>query len=291
MVINHLLFNNTFCKILILCLLSFQASGQKLKFKSTPWSDNWQVELKTGASALLTPVPDKYLRLINKVNIPLNIPGPHGSISIKKSVTPHFEMGYQYDYIRIQGKVNVKNTDVEVLTKAYTHNYLIQYNFKKIVDDRPLFNYYLYYRIGGISLKNIPLGKLQDELGNVNIGSEEKLLSNIAVLTSMGAGINYQLINHLGLTCSFDLNRSSDAIGDIYKIHKIFYNSSHTVNSYIAFSFGFSYSFNLIKQNKSRYYKSTDSTKNRILQLKKEQKKRKPSAVKHSTWYNSKRGK
>jgi hypothetical protein len=277
--------------IIFFCgIFSFQSFGQKPKLKSISWRDNWKLEIKTGAGALLSPGPDKYLEKINYVNIPLYFPGPLGIFSIKKSIRSHLEMGYQFDYMRIQGKVDVGSTAVRVLTQAYTHTYLIKYNLKKTNEFKPLLNYFLYYKIGGISLKNNPLDKLPEGTSPNSPDSGNKFISNVAVLTGIGAGINYQLNNNFSLIGSFDLNRSSDAIEDIYQIHKLFYHSSHSVNSYIILSFGLAYNFNFAKQKKSIYYKSRTETERHLIQSKIARRKGKSSAANHSIWYDYKRG-
>jgi hypothetical protein len=275
--------------ILMFSLFSFQSFGQKPKLKSSSLLDNWKLEFKTGAGTIITPVPDKYIKKINNVNIPLFTPGPIGIISIKKSITSHFEMGYQFDYMRIQGNVMVQNTDVKVLTQTYNHSYLILYNFRKTNEFRPLLNYILYYKVGAISLKNDPLGQLPEGFNNADPGSQGKFISNVAILTGIGAGINYQLNTNFSLTGSLDVNRSSDAVEDIYQIHKLFYQSSHTVNSYIAFSFGVSYSFKFAKQKVSNFYNPKTETDKNLLLSKIARKKGRYSAANHSVWFNYKK--
>ena len=288
MVINKSIFIQILCIILFFGSFIHQSYAQKPKLTSVSWLDNWELEIKTGTATLLTPVPDKYLERTNYVNIPLHTSGILAIFSVKKSISSHFEMGYQFDYIRIQGKVKVSETDINVLTQAYNHSYLIQYNLKKTNEFKPLFNYFLYYKIGAISLKNDPLDKLPD--GTVtNPDSKGKFLNNVAVLTGVGAGIKYQLNSNFSLTSSLELNRSSDAVEEVYQIQKIFYNSSHSVNSYIALSFGLSYWFNFSAQKESSYYKPKSETEKRLTQSKITRKKGKSSASNQSTWFNSKK--
>jgi hypothetical protein len=285
---KHHFLNAFYTIILIFIAFPSQSFAQVHKFINTSFRDGWRIEFKTGAGALLTPVPDIYVERINNVNIPLHIPGPIGVISIKKNITAHIEMGYQFDYMRTQGTVKVLNSDIEVLTQAYNNSYLIQYNLKKTNEFEPLLNYFLYYKIGAISLKNDPLDKLPEGTINVTSDSKGKFINNVAVLTGFGAGINYQLNNNLSLTSSLDINRSSDALEDIYQIQKLFFQSSHTVNTYGTISFGFCYWFNFTKQKKSTFYKSKTETEKRLIQSRTIKRKSKSSVAKHSLWYDNK---
>lgn len=275
---------------LLSVLLPLHILAQKPKLKSTSWRDNWKLEFKTGVGSLVSPVPEKYLDKINNVNIPLFVPGPMGVFSFKKGITSRLEMGYQFDILRIQGKVDVRGTDIKVLTQAYTHSYLVQFNLRETNDFKPLFNYFLNYKIGGVSLKNEPQEKLPDETDQAVVDSEKKYASNVAVLTGIGLGMNYQLSNNLSLTGSFDLNRSSDSAGDALQIQKLFYNSPNTVNSYIALSVGLSYWFNFSKTKASSYFKARTETEKLLLQSKIEKKKGRSSAKNNSDWYNYKKG-
>ena len=45
--------------------------------------------------------------------------------------------------------VDNANAKIKVLTQAYTHTYQIQYNIKSTEDYKPLYNNFLYYKIGG----------------------------------------------------------------------------------------------------------------------------------------------
>lgn len=278
-------------KTLFLCLIQVQIFAQEPKLRSTSWRENWQVEFKTGTAALMSPVPDKYLKNINYVNIPIRIPGPVGIFTARKSITSHLMMGYQFDYIRIQGKVEVQHKDIRVLTQAYNHSYLIQYNLKGIKDFKPLLNYFIYYKIGAISLKNEHLDELPAGTVPDDYGTENRYINNVAVLTGLGAGVNYQLTNNLSLSGSLELNRSSDAAEAVYQIQTIFYNSSHSVNSYLALSLGVSYGFNFSKKKKSSYFEQRTETEKQLIQSKIKKKKGQSSPANSPDWYDDNKGK
>jgi hypothetical protein len=135
-------------------------------------------------------------------------------------------------------------------------------------------------------LKNDPID-VTIEASNESIGN---FISNVAVMTGIGAGINYQLNNNFSLLGTFDLNRSSDAVEDIYQIHKLFYHSSHSVNSFIAISFGVSYSIDFAKHKKSTFYKPITETDKLLIQSKITRKKGNPQTSNNSIWYDDKKG-
>lgn len=271
---------------LIICILTSNISAQKPKLKNVSWRDNWKIEIKSGIGTLLSPVPEKYLDRINNVNIPLHVPGPMGVFAFKKGISSHFEMGYQFDIMRIQGKVNFENDNITVLTQAYTHTYQIQYNFKGTSDFKPLYNYFIYYKIGGISLKNHPIDNSKSSQATNN-----KFISNVAVLTGIGGGINYQLSNNISLTGSIDLNRSSDSAGDIFQIQKLFYRSPNSVNSYLALSGGISYWFNFSKPKSSTYFHQKTETEKLLLKSRIDKRKGISSKENLPEWYNNRKGK
>ena len=277
-------------KLLIFCfLINYQSFAQNPKLKSTSIGDGWRLAVKTGAGTILTPVPEKYIERINNVNVPLHVPGPIGIFSVNKSITPHLEMGYQFDYMRIQGNVEAGSSTFKVLTQALTHTYILQYNFRETNEFKPLTNYFLYYKIGGISLKNDPLEIVSgDFVINEPTG---KFVSNVAVLTGIGAGFNYQFSNNFSILGNFELNRSSDAVDAIYQINQLFYASSHSVNSYFTLSAGLSYNFSFSKQKKSTFFKLGTKTEKQLVQSKISRKKGISSTQNLSKWYNFRKGK
>jgi hypothetical protein len=212
------------------------------------------------------------------------------TISIKKSIIPHLEIGYQFDYMFVRGKVNVNNTDTKVFTQAYVHSYLLQFNLRRTDEFRPPVNYFLHYKIGGISLKNDPLDKLPESNISNTSAPKENFINNVAVLTGIGVGINYQLNNNFSFISSFDLNRSADAVEDIYEFYKLFYHASHTVNNYISLSFGISYWFNFYRSQGAKYYKPRTETERQLIQSKIVRKKGRYSTANRSVWYNYRSG-
>ncbi|MDP2338070.1 MAG: hypothetical protein Q8N05_16815 [Bacteroidota bacterium] len=279
---------------ILLCFVILSIShfsfGQAPKLKSTSWRDNWKIELKTGFGALLTDVPEKYLDRINNVNIPKNVPGVTGILSFRKGLTPHLEMGYQFDYMQINGNVEQNSKNYNVRTQTLGNSFLVLYNLKKTDVFRPRFNYFGYYRIGAVSLKNDPVEILQDgsQVSVAGSSGNNKYQTNVAVITGLGIGLNYQFTNNLNIVGSFDLNRSSDAVADIYKFHKIFYHSSNTVNNYSSIAVGLCYSFNLSKRKKSTFTKAGTETDKRLIQSKISREKGNRSKTTLSIWYKPK---
>jgi hypothetical protein len=276
--------------ILYAGFLILPATAQNPRLNKVLWSDNLKLEIKTGAITIMSPVPEKYLAFTNNLNVPIEVPGMLGVFSAKRSVTPHLEVGYQLDYLRVQGNArDVNQAPVEVRTQILTHCFQGQYNFKRNDVFKPLFNYFVYYKMGGISVKNDHISP--DE--SLPLPEEEgKLNSNVAIMSGIGAGINYQLSDHLSLTGAVDINRSSDRVQEILYVHKLFYNSSYTVNKFAEISVGLTYWFSWSSQKKSsNYYRPMSETQQLILQSKIERKKGKSSKSYQSIWFDRKRGK
>ena len=176
---------------------------------------------------------------------------------------------------------------MKVRTQILTHCFQGQYNFKRNEVFKPLFNYFLYYKMGGVSVKNDLVSPEQ----NLPI-VEGSLNSNVVIMSGMGAGINYQLSDHLSLTGAVDINRSSDRVQEIFYVHKLFYNSSYTVNKFTELSVGLSYWFSWKSPKKSsNYYRPMSETQQLILQRKIERRKGKNSESNQSIWFDGKRGK
>jgi len=211
---------------------------------------------------MLSPVPDMYLSGTNNLNIPVGVTGPLGSISLKKAITSHVEMGYQFDYLRLQGKVsNLEGVKLEVLTQIYSHIFQVQYNFKKNNQFKPPFNYFLYFKMGGNFVKNNPV---KEENAPLSTNIQNKATPQ-ALVTVLGAGLNYQLTDNFSLTSCLDINKSSNGVDGITHFYKIFYSSNH-LNYYMQASLGLSWWFNL----RSKGFTKNDS---------------------YSIWYDSSRGK
>ena len=262
------------------------------KLKSTSWRENWKIDLKTGFGILLSEVPEKYLDRINNVNIPLKVPGAIGIFSVKKGLTPHLEMGSQFDYMRIQGNVKQDNDTYNILTQALGYSFSVQYNLKRTDEFRPRYNYFTYYKIGAISLKNNPKKIMSDgsQIPATNSSSGDKFIKNVAIITGLGIGFNYQFTNNLSTIGTLELNRSSDAVSEIYRIDKIFYHSTNTVNNYSSITVGLCYSFNFSKRKKSTFFNAGTETNKRLLQSKIAKTKGKSSTSNRSPWYNKKKG-
>lgn len=282
--------NSIVLRILFLCtVISFSSPtfSQVPRQKSSSFCDNWTIDVKTGVGILMTEVPYEFLRYINYVNLPVKVPGAAESFNIRKGITPHFELGYQFDYIQVNGKVVQGGLDYQVKTQAFESNFWLGYNFTRNDVIKPRLNFLMYYKIGGISLKNNPRIILADgSLAPVDESLEDnKFLTNIAVLTGVGAGVTYRISGNLSLITTFELNRSSDMGADIYKIHKIFYDSPNTVNKYITFSTGLSYSLNFSSSKESSYFTPKTEKDKKLLGRKIKRLKGKSSKAIRPDWY------
>lgn len=239
-------FRNFLSIIILLIFCTLNVNGQRYEVVKKFWFNNWKVDVRGGVANVISDIPTKYLRHINFVNIPTNSPGPNISFSVRKGLSGHFDMGYQFDYVNVNGIVLQNDLDYKVLTQAFQHNFILAYNLFKQSTTKSDFNIGIYYKVGGISLKNYPrLINNDGSFSPIDINDKSNnFLSNVAVLTGIGINSNYKLSKNISIESVFEMNRSSDNGFDIYNIHKVFYNSPNTVNKYITTTIGLSYSFN-----------------------------------------------
>ncbi|HEY3370053.1 MAG TPA: hypothetical protein VGK10_04345, partial [Prolixibacteraceae bacterium] len=129
---------------LFISYFSWSSLAQKPRHSVALWRNNWELEIKTGPVTVFTPVPWQYLDQTNNLNIPVQTPGLASLFSLRKSLSPHFEAGYRFSYLKVQGASRDKWQDkVDVRTQVYTHCFQLQYNFKRNDVDKPLLNYFV----------------------------------------------------------------------------------------------------------------------------------------------------
>ena len=237
---------------------------------------------------LLSEIPDIYLSRINNVNPPTHTIGNANIFSVKKSMTSHFEIGYELEYMNIQGNTEQDDVSYRVKTQALGNSFLLLYNLLKTDRYKPPFNYFAYYKIGAVSLKNTPReivaeGQFPTKFIPAN---DDRYIKNIAVMTGLGLGLNHQLSDKLNLTATFEINRNSDNGADVYKPYKLFYNSENTVNNYASLTLGLAYTFNLSKQKKSGITNFRSEMEYKLFQYRKKVAKKKSSRSGHSTWFD-----
>jgi hypothetical protein len=131
-----------------------------------------------------------------------------------------------------------------VLTQGMGHNFIMSFFFRDIREERP-FNISILYKIGALSLNN----KRMDE----DPGDQQKtdFLSNIAVITGIGAGLTHRIGPKIHLALEAQLNRSSDTVEDVYKVYKNFYDSPNTVNHYALITTGIIYEIHFSGKKKA----------------------------------------
>lgn len=281
----------TYIFFMVCSCLAISASAQKPKLSSTSWRDNWKIEIKTGAGAILSKVPEQYLQRINSVNVPTITPGITGVAAIRKGISKHFEMGYQFNYLYVQGDVTELNQTYRVRTQALENNFLIGYNLKAVNEYRPPYNYFIYYKVGAIALKNEPHLRLPD--GSLSpegpLVEHSKFIQNVAVGTGLGLEITRQLTNNISLNGTFELSRSSDLASDTYQLQKIFYNSPNTVNRYTSFCVGVCYTFNLYQRKQSQFFRTHTLTE-KMLKIDRIKRKKGPySSASKATWFQERK--
>jgi hypothetical protein len=239
--------------------------AQKGGFFEGLFTDNYKLEVKLGTGAVITPVPDKYLANINGVNLPLMKPGFAGLILAKKMISGHVEMGYQFEFFSLGGDVEQQYSRYDLRTTALANNFLLIYNFKNIRNPRPQTNYFFYYKVGAISLKNVPRRIAED--GSVGEPEGDRgFLNNVAVGHGGGVGFNTQFSDQFSLTGTVELNRTSDMAADVYRIDKLFYHSGSSVNSYFTVSGGICYTFNLgTKEKKGSPHIHSETSQSKVV--------------------------
>lgn len=239
--------------------------AQKGGFGEGLFTDNYKLEVKLGTGAVITPVPDKYLSNINGVNLPVMKPGFAGLLLAKKMVSGHVEMGYQFEFFSLGGVVEQHASRYDLRTTALANNFLLIYNFKNIRNPRPQTNYFFYYKVGAISLKNVPRLIADDGPLGTPVG-DKGFLNNVAVGHGGGVGFNTQLSDQFSLTGTVELNRTSDAAADVYRIDKLFYHSGSSVNSYFTVSGGICYTFNLgTKEKKGSPHIHSETSQSKVV--------------------------
>jgi hypothetical protein len=262
--------------------------AQKPRFSDALWTKNWKLEVKTGGMTIFTPVPPQYLGRTNNLNVPVQKPGLASLFSVRKSFSPHFETGYQFGYLNVQGPaMDAQQAPANVRTQVYSHTFQVQYNLIRNDAEKPLFNYFVYYTVGGLSLRNDRVSAPE----GVPEPARSKLIGSVAMVSGLGAGMNVQLNKHFSLSGSGDINRTVDAVAEVFKIYKIPTSSSHTVNNFMEITIGLTYWLNTNTKNKSNAFRSRSKTQRHIKQSKTEHKKGKSSNSTILPWYDSKRGK
>jgi hypothetical protein len=258
------------CLVLLpVLLLTLSASAQKTGFFDGLFTDNYKLEVKMGTGAVISPVPEKYLSNINGVNLPLMKSGFAGLLLAKKMVSGHVEMGYQFEFFSLGGVVEQHASRYNLQTTPLANNCLLIYNLKNIRNPRPQTNYFFYYKVGAISLKNVPRRIAED--GSVGEPEGDRgFLNNVAVGHGGGVGFNYQLNDQFSLTGTVELNRTSDLAADVYRVDKLFYHSGSSVNSYFTVSGGICYTFNLgTKEKKGSPHIHSETSQNKVVRYNK----------------------
>lgn len=233
----------------LLMATSLQAQSDRGLITSGNLLRNYKVSVKNGTAMLMTDVPEEYLPFINNVNIPTWSPGVSGAVIFRKMLTPHLEMGYQFEYMQIRGSVPHYGGSVPVRTTGLGNNFTIGYVFRESWIDHPKTNYTLSYKVGGLTINNQYVNPESAPQNN------SRFLSNLAVVTGLVNEFTFNLNEKWAVLLTAEFNRSADTPRDIYKPWKLFYHSPNAVNNFITISAGLSYQFGLIKNSKNRVSK------------------------------------
>jgi hypothetical protein len=205
--------------LILIFLICSPIFGQK-KAKFYGLLNSWKLELRTGIGNPLTTIPDTYFNHIYSANMPTSGIGPIAIFSIKKGINSHFDLGYEYDYMLIQGNGDVIHEPgniTDVLTQSYAHSFIFQYSN----DFNTQFNFLVYSKIGANRIKTIPLQR--EFLVSWQLDNS---------LAGIGIGMAYNLDEKFSLTWGLEYNRIFDLK-----------NKNYNVNNYMNLNAGIIYCF------------------------------------------------
>lgn len=275
---------------LIPLLFPVQSDGKGVMQKKNVFRGNWKFDLRTGYGAFLSKVPSEFLDRLNGVNIPVGVYSPAGVFALRKAWSPHFEMGYQLDYTRVNGFVGQDDKTFKVNTTAFTNSLVILYMLKREDASDPRLNYQLYYKVGSLALKNNARERFSD--GSISPVPEQTegdpFIRGKALTTGLGLGANWRFSGNFSLLANLELNQSTYRVSDIFQPYAIFVHSPRTITSYGTLTVGLSYSLRAVSQktgfihHQSRISKKQFKPNHRRI-------KRKNARNVHSIWYKQKK--
>ena len=255
-ILDHSLRRGLLLLLFLFSILCYPVAAQSDKGLITPENllRNWKVAVKGGTVMLISEVPvplenpRQYLQYINNMNIPVWKPGIAGTLTTRKMLSAHWEMGYQLELLQLRGEAMRLTTTgsrsvTSVRTTGVGQNFTIGYVFREAWINNPKTNYTLAYKVGSLHINNRDERDQNAPNGNVMV----ETFSNVAVITGLVNEFTFNLNRDLSLMLTAEFNRSSDTPRDIYKPYKLFYYSSHTVNNFINISVGLSYQFGFVK--------------------------------------------
>lgn len=278
--------------LLIPLFLPVHSIGKGTKQKNSIWAGNWKFDLRTGYGAFLSEVPLAFLDRLNGVNIPVRIYSPVGVFALRKDLSPHFEMGYQLDYIRVNGFVSQEDKTFKVSTTALANNMLILYKFRREDESSPRLNYQVYYKIGSQALKNDARQRFADgSLSPVPEQAEgDQFIRKKALTTGIGLSANWRFLPKLSLVANLEFNHSTYRVSDIVQPQTIFLHSEKTLTNSGMLTVGLSYSLHAAKP-KARFTHPAKKMHNHQIRYKHNHriKRRDMKGGSHSVWYKQKK--
>lgn len=287
------LFQSLFIRFFILLISSgctVQSFSQVKNKKNSFLGHNWTFDLKAGSGTFFSGIPDQFLNQINGVNIPSGLTAPTGVFTFRKEVLPHFELGYQLDYMFMRGQVKQEENTYLVKTHTTSHNLVILYKLRGSSDLSAGMNYLIYYKIGKSGIHNDARQKFSD--GTISTVPEytesDKFIRDKTLTTGIGIGVTQVVSDHFKFIGTFELNRSTYAASDIYKIYKIFYRPEYTISNYAFLAAGLSYTFSIQRHKNHNMKHSGVLFSRKQTRTKARNAKRESSNLPKSLWFNQK---
>lgn len=276
--------------LLIPLFFPVHSIGKDARQHTSAQAGNWKFDLRAGSLAFQSEVPSGFLGRLNGVNIPVGVYAPAGVCGFRRNIGPHFEMGYQLDYSRVNGFVSQEDKTFKVSTTALANNFLILYKLRKEDQSVPRFNYRIYYKIGSLALNNNARRQLSD--GSISPEPEQtesdSFIRKKALTTGLGLGASWNFSEPFSLVANLELNRSTYGVGDIFQLQTIFLHSDKTITRYALMSVGLSYTLGSV-QHKTSYGHSKTRTAKRFSYKYHPAKKKTTRASKHLIWYKQKK--
>lgn len=251
--------------LLIVVSIFYSTSVLAQLTSGNPFSGT-RIEIKSGTGVLLKQVPLG----LNNSGILVIKAGEFGFsnvFNLKYTLSSHFSIGYQFDYMGIPGNAsgytenNYKATRVR--STMFGNSINIDYYFKNTYRSNYKVNYYINYKLGAVSLTLSDKDKVNETLNQIISISDV----GVGVLSGLGLGVCVILNERLGFTGKLEYNRISNSIGDIYNPHKMFTETPYMVSNYYVGTLGLSYKLfdkhgaEAIKKGSSGKFKSKRKTK------------------------------
>lgn len=240
---------------LFLFVISINSQAQR---KYNVFYTNDRIEFRAGTGVLLNVIPLS-LNDGKTLQIPAGEFGFSGGINYKHAFSPHFALGYQFDYLHFSGKVydnSGKRTELSRAgTNAFGNSITLEYYLRTCIEDNYKFNYNIYYKLGALSLK-LANGMIENQGIRQNISISDV---GIGLIWGLGIGVYYRLNDQMALIWKADYNHISATTDYFYRLDKLFADTPSSVSHYgittVGVSYRFSHKKKITLRNNLPFYK------------------------------------